>query len=106
MNAQNHETEFAVTIKRQIGVNTFSRVGARDFVYSATDRYLRFAVTGRRGWATAIKVTLEPNDTYTVNLERMNKRTFDFEVVRTLELVYCDQLAEVVESLYIDGVIK
>jgi len=92
---------FTQIIRAQIGAGTLMTVGARDFAYNDAegDRYLRFTVTGKRGYITAVKVILEPSDTYTVELVRMHKRTFEFETVKSLELVYADQLAEVVRRV-------
>lgn len=89
---------FTAIIRDQIGLGTLMTVGARDFIYSDHDgdRWWQFTVTGKRGYISVIKVILEPSDTYTVKLDRMNKRTYDGENVHTADLVYADSLAGVV----------
>lgn len=91
---------FSQIIRDQIGVAVLMAAGASDFMYSEADRYLQFTVRGRRGYVTKVRVTLEPSDTYTVAIGRMHKRTFDWEWLGELELVYADSLAEAVRSLY------
>ncbi len=97
------DTHFTRIIRDQVGLATLMAVGAKDFAYNDLDgdRYLRFAVKGQRGYVTAVKVILEPSDTYTVELVRMHKRTFEFEVVKSSDLVYADALAQVVRALVV-----
>ena len=90
----------------------FVYVGAHEFVYNVTkemkdskfeDGFLTFGCGlifkvngGNRGWKMAI--TLENSDTYTVYL--YSTRNNIQKIIDSTNDVYCDNLQEVVESMY------
>ena len=90
----------------------FVYVGAHNFVYNVTkemkdskfeDGFLTFGCGlifkvngGNRGWKMAI--TLENSDTYTVYL--YSTRNNIQKIIDSTNDVYCDNLQEVVESMY------
>lgn len=84
-----------LTTYRQIGNRVLWELGAKNRGYS-TD-YIQFDTTGKR---RRVIVKLDASDTYTVEIGRLVKRDGlpTYEVLRQLDLVYCDRLAEVVLS--------
>lgn len=88
----------ARTINSQIPVMTKLSVGARDFLGS--DNELRFTM----GRGRKCIITLDATDTYTVTTGR-TKRAPSFEWVELCSVsgVYCDQLAQVIDSQYIES---
>lgn len=98
-NAEESKT-IATTIAQQIGSRFVPMIGAYNLL-SHPEGALSFRfkaqaaqVNGKRpNW---IKVTLDPNDTYKVEFGRI--RGLDFDILETLEDVYCDQLAPMIEE--------
>jgi hypothetical protein len=57
----------AQIILDQLGGNRFARMtGAWQFLGSEEGRFLRFKVPGAKDGIALVKITLDPNDTYTV----------------------------------------
>jgi hypothetical protein len=90
----------AQTIQRQIGLQYIPMIGAYNQLHhpegALSFRFKAQAaqVNGKRpNW---IKVTLDPNDTYKVEFGRI--RGLDFNILKTMENVYCDQLAPMIEE--------
>lgn len=92
--------KIATTIMQQIGPRFVPMIGAYNLA-SHREGALSFRfkaqvpkVNGKRpNW---IKVTLDPNDTYKVEFGRI--RGLEFTVLETVENVYCDQLAPMIEE--------
>ncbi len=87
--------EVAATILSQLGGNRFvAMTGSSSFVYG--DNMLNFRVGSNPKRVKAVRITLEPSDTYKV----------EFLVMRNLKMitlseasgVYCDNLREVFEN--------
>jgi hypothetical protein len=83
--------EIATTIWQQIPTSTKMACGARE--PTADTNCLIFKVLN--GSTHRIKVTLDPYDTYTVELFKQ-KRDYSVSVVEKHEDVYCDMLGEVI----------
>ena len=90
----------AQTIQRQIGLQYIPMIGAYNHLHHPEGALsFRFKVqaaqvNGKRpNW---IKVTLDPNDTYKVEFGQIHD--LDFDILETLEGVYCDQLAPMIEE--------
>jgi hypothetical protein len=109
MPATMNTKETAQTIIGQISRNTKMCVAAREYVCGPAG--LTFRVTLFRNQRHWIRVSLEANDTYTVSLLRMKTTrtkvvggelvlgTQEAVVEKTVDLVYCDQLDELVYQL-------
>lgn len=88
--------EVAQTILAQFGGSRFiAMTGAKNFVGS--DNYLQFDLP--RGFASnkanKCRVTLDANDTYTVEFFKWNARAFDMKLISSDSNVYCDSLRAV-----------
>lgn len=80
------------TILDQFGGNRFVvMTGARGFVVS--DDALSFTIPKNKSRANKVRVTLMPNDTYTVEFFKSTPRVF--EALRTVEHVYADSLRSI-----------
>lgn len=69
---------------------------------SDTQLQLRIAaalVKGIKDKPTHVRITLDASDTYTVELLRVNRRTWDVAMLRTVSGVYADSLRSLVESM-------
>ena len=87
----------ATTIAQQLGgTNKLSAmIGANGFV--ASEDSLKFSFKGcRKG--NMLRVTLNADDTYTVEMFKYNRRTFECPCVKSLSGVYADMLTSVFES--------
>jgi hypothetical protein len=86
----------AKVIWEQIDRNTKMACGAREahVDVDAGKPYLYFRVTINPGVRHAIKVWLEPSDTYTVVL--IAQRGFNVKDVERHEDIYCDVLSDVI----------
>ncbi|MFA6299178.1 MAG: hypothetical protein WC642_08430 [Nocardioides sp.] len=82
---------------RQIGAMNLAAIGARNFV--AGESTLHFNVL--RGSSTKVVVTLDPTDTYTVELVDIGNRRngYAMKTLETVAFVYCDQIGDVVRSM-------
>ena len=86
----------AQTILQQLGGNRFSMMtGAKNFSTNGND--LSFAVGRNAGKVTHVKITLEASDTYAMQFLNCNIRRI--KEVASRELVYCDQLPAIFESV-------
>ena len=47
--------------------------------------------------SNALRITLDPSDTYTMKFFKINPRKLTVDTVREIEDVYCDQLTEIFE---------
>lgn len=89
----------AQIIADQLGRGTLYMLGARGTVCASSDgRSLCFQIKGCRH-VNAIKITLDPSDTYTVEFRKIgNARSgFRMSVVREVEGVYADSLHTLIE---------
>lgn len=86
----------AKVIWQQISRSTKMACGAREAMVDVDEGkpYLCFKVTIKPGTRNAIKVWLEPSDTYTVVL--IAQRKFEVKEVERKEDIYCDNLSEVI----------
>jgi hypothetical protein len=86
--------EIANTIKAQLGHKALFMIGAKDLTGSANA--LSFRIGRNCKSVNAIKITLEPSDTYTVEFLYVTKR--GIKVRAKCEDVYCDSLHATIES--------
>jgi len=85
------KNEIAKTILEQLGGNRFiAMTGAYNFVYG--DKWLSFRYPGRDG-ANYCNIILDPDDTYRIAFQRI--RGLESKIVKELDGVYCDNLAEI-----------
>lgn len=89
----------AKTVLNQIGPLTLASVGARDFVADVEAAKVLFRFGSRRAYLDKIEVRLNEFDTYDVKVYAIDRKTFAVETVGAVEMVYCDQLAEIVTDL-------
>ena len=84
------------TILEQVGNQAFMMMGTKQLV-AKNDRTLRFNVRGTRkcNW---IEIELTPLDVYTVRFEKYSPSKYTHTTVHTDEMVYCDQLHDIIES--------
>ncbi len=85
----------ATTILSQIGNKAIAMMGAKDF--GDTGSGLRFKVRGSRK-VNLVIVTLDPNDTYTVEFKKYSPRTFKCKDVSDFSGVYADNLHAILEA--------
>ena len=85
----------AETIAAQIGNRAFVMMGAKDILTDGNS--LQFKVGGNAKKVTAIRVTLDPSDTYTV--ETYKGRGLKMAKAAELSGIYCDGLHRGIESL-------
>lgn len=89
--------EVARTILAQLGGSLFIRMtGSKQFVGS--DRSLSFKVGKNPNRITHFRVTLDGDDTYTVESMRYNARRLEMNTISSLSGVYCDMLQDVFTS--------
>lgn len=85
--------EIANTILQQLGGNKFRMMtGAKDFVGGKD--YLMFAVPARstKNGINKVKITLELNDTYTIEFMKCNFKNYTCDTIVKDEIVYADDL--------------
>ena len=92
--------QIARTIASQIGRHFVPMIGAYNLA-SHPEGALSFRFKAKAAKVNGkspnwVKVTLDPNDTYKVEFGRIHG--LDFVVLETLEGVYCDQLAPMIED--------
>lgn len=99
MNAtQTTDMTVANTILAQLGGNRFrAMTGARNFVGSADTLSFHVSGKGKNGSVTAMRVTLNPLDLYTVTALRI--RGTKVTEVEVVDGVYFDQLQNVFTSM-------
>ena len=84
--------EIAETILRQLGGNRFiAMTGASSFSYG--DRCLTFRIGKNEKKVKAVRITLEPSDTY--RMEFMAIRNLEVKTLSEKVGVYCDMLQEI-----------
>lgn len=88
--------EQAKVIWQQISVNTKMACGAREAFVDVDNGkpYLCFKVTIKPGTRHAVKVWLEPSDTYTVVL--IAQRGLNVKEQERKDDIYCDNLSEII----------
>lgn len=83
----------AKTIHAQLGGARFNMMtGAKDFV--GGENKLQFKIPRTRQ-ITHVLITLDANDTYTMEFKRWMPKTMDFYPMATHKHVYCDKLQEI-----------
>lgn len=86
--------QVATTILRQLGGARFmAMTGCRNPAGGAN--YLSLKLRRNKSGAGYLKVTLTPEDVYTMEFIKYNTKTFEPEVKVQKEGVYCDNLEEV-----------
>ena len=84
--------EIAETILAQLGGNRFrAMTGASSFSYG--DACLNFRIGSNPKKVKAVRITLEPSDTY--KMEFMAIRKLEVKTVSETSGIYCDMLQEV-----------
>jgi len=102
--------EFCYNERQDEGTPDQSKVDEAGWI--KYDTGLQFKVNGKCSQTWKIIITLEPSDTYTVRLVKVNgiktlsKTGKAAEVLDTAEDVYCDPLQDVIESLYDEAIKK
>ena len=87
----------AKTILEQLGGNRFvTMTGAKHF--GDTGNGLAFQVPSSltKNRINAVKVILDPSDTYTVKFLRITSK--ELKTISEFSMIYCDQLAELFET--------
>lgn len=87
----------AATILAQLGSNKFiAMTGAKNFVRG--ENYLMFSIGKNKSKANKVKITLQANDTYTVEFFRM--RGIDCNLISKHSDIYAETLAKFVGSVF------
>ncbi|BAV39357.1 hypothetical protein BPT24_237 [Tenacibaculum phage pT24] len=90
---------FYNTILEQLGGNKFlTMTGVTNLIKSDKDLYLSMKLRRNKSKAQYLKITLNANDTYTMEFSKFNKQ-FDKTVVSLHENVYCDMLTKIFEDV-------
>jgi len=92
----------AKTILAQIKAQDVWAMGAwaaRNLV--GGEDHLKFDVNGHKFKGKVI-ITLNAMDLYDITFGKVNLKTFEFDVKKTAEGIYCDQLIEILDH-YIEG---
>lgn len=84
----------ATIIWRQIPLGVRMRLGARQPVGDEVKGYLHFTVGPARHDLFKVTIQLDPSDTYTVRLVRVNARTLETTTLEEAADVYADMLGE------------
>lgn len=84
----------ATTIWRQIPLGVKLRLGARDTVGDEARGHLHFTVGPSRRDPFKVTIQLDPSDTYTVKLVRVNLRTLETTTLEEASDVYADMFGE------------
>jgi hypothetical protein len=80
----------AETILQQLGGNKFvAMTGSKNFI--ASENFLRMNLTRNKAKAKWLKITLNANDTYTMDFFTADKN-FNITSKVNFEYVYCDEL--------------
>lgn len=88
--------EVATTIRSQISIATLMACGARK--WAVLDNGLAFRV-GSDHKTQFIYITLDPSDTYKVELKQVNRKTWQMKTLKELAGVYCDMLSDIVYDM-------
>lgn len=85
-----NKMQVAQTILQQLGGNKFvAMTGSKNFI--ASENFLRMNLTRNKAKAKWLKITLNANDTYTMDFFTADKN-FNLTSKVKFEDVYCDQL--------------
>lgn len=96
MNTTANKLEVAETIRAQLGPGCFALLGASQLV--GDENALQFSIKGcKKG--NKLRIVLDPSDTYTVELWKFNRKTFECDKVSECSDVYADSLHRTIESL-------
>jgi len=88
--------EVAQEIIRQLGNITLSMLGANRLLAHDEQRgALGFRIKGSRK-VNYIKITLNGLDLYDIEFGKIKR--YDYDVVNTVENVYCDQVKDIIEE--------
>lgn len=94
------DSTIAGNILRQLGGQRFiAMTGARNLV--AHERALSFGLQANltKQKANRVQITLDADDTYTVEVGKVNMRKLDYSVLATVHGVYADSLRKVFTNL-------
>jgi len=81
----------AQTIADQIGCRAFAMIGAKDLLDCGDT--LQFKIGTNAKGVAAVRVTLTPDDTYTMTFYgRLNRKTFEQPVKAEVDGIYADSL--------------
>jgi hypothetical protein len=90
----------STTIFEQIGGGQMvAMTGARGFCTISNGQGLGFQIPGNlcKSGINLVTVVLDPSDTYTVTFNR--RRGTKVKAVKTVDMVYCDQLRDLFEEV-------
>lgn len=93
-NATATDLTVANTIRDQLGGNRFTAMtGAKMFV--GDTRSLSFQIGRNPKGVTHVKITLDADDTYTVEFFKFNRRSFELKTLASVSMVCADSLCSV-----------
>ncbi len=97
--------ETANEILRQLGGNRFiAMTGSKNFIYNPISEtnpnfWVRMDLARNSGGVNRLKITLQADDTYTMEFYKMtsSRTTFETKITNKKEfkMIYCDQLQEI-----------
>ena len=90
------DKKISETILKQLGGNKFRMMtGAKDFV--AGENYLIFKLPHgkQKKKINMVKITLMPNDTYKMEFQKINYRTYEITTISSFNSVYSDDLQKI-----------
>ena len=86
--------QVAQTILAQLGGKRFiAMTGSKNFVGS--EKAISFKVGRNAKKVTHFRVTLDENDTYSVEFMKWNARALEMKTIKKSEGVYCDMLQDI-----------
>lgn len=89
--------QWAQTIINQLGGNKFIvMTGAKQFIFSEKDKFLRFKIGRNAGKVNLVKIYLLPSDTYRMEFGRTHGQKY--KILKEFDLVYADQLVPLFEK--------
>lgn len=83
-------------LMQQIGSGNLMAVGARDFVKDESSLMFR---VGSPSKLSKVIITLEADDTYSVRVCVMNKKTYEVVLDETVDQVYAERVGAVVREM-------
>lgn len=87
----------AKTILEQLGGNRFvAMTGAKNFGDTGNGLAFQVPASLTKNRINAVKVVLDPSDTYTVKFLRITSK--ELKTISQHTMIYCDQLEELFES--------
>lgn len=91
------EQSIAQIILQQLGGNRFKvMTGAKNFMTGGNDLHFRIPGNLTLNGINAVRITLDPSDTYTVIFSKI--RGYNIKEIATFSDVYCDNLREIFEN--------